>query len=296
MIPRSSVAQRIGFAQRPERWLGASAPIDSEMSRRSSLAQSQSQARPSCCTGAAWFSQQTVRSVALAASIVVGLFGHAPIQAAEPAPNSNLARAPARVAILMGDEGIGNGLQDYVRVFDSRGLPVAEPHKVEPRGSSTVLTAPVNVRRPGWYVVHWNVQSSDGHLAAGDSGGWWAFGYKGSTPRVATPTVLTLAPTDGTSRHLRATLNGRKTGVRSLTFAKFTGTIVSLRWKLISKKVDATAEPTLEWNVRSNPRQGTAVATGIIPIIGTYRVNVVKRSRVGTTTRLVVHEATVTIS
>lgn len=201
-----------------------------------------------------------------------GVVLHAPVRGQSPTPNRNLTRMPAAAAVLAGEPDLQPTQGDFIRVIGPSGATVSGQLTAQESGDSTLVTTPVTGSAKGWYVVHWNLTSSDGHPMGGESGSWWAFGHRATTSVVKKPTVLRLSAAVGT-KQLNAALNGALTGMRTVTLSALPGTVYAARWTL-QGSVDGTTNPQFSWDITNNTRKKTAALSGIIPRPGTYVVSV----------------------
>ena len=213
----------------------------------------------------------------------VGVIEHAAARNFTPAPNTVVSGAPI-AALLLGDEGVGNGTDDYVDVYDARGVEHSGPTTGRASGDLSLVSTPLATMSRGWYAVHWNVVSADGHMAGGDNGAWWVFGVNVKT--VAAPlrriafradvALPTLPPT------LTTTLDGVRTGSRTLTFAKTSAVVTTVRWKLIRSSTARLVGAEFDWAVGSDRKTKSTYAIGAVPFPGVYRVTV--QANVGSVT------------
>jgi hypothetical protein len=177
-------------------------------------------------------------------------------------------------AIVVGDEGVGNGDDDYITVMSAQsGKTVSGGLAAKSQGGGTLVSTSLTGVTAGWYTVHYNIASADGHMVGGDSGSWFAFGYKGVTAIVKKPVMLSLVPSGGGAT-LKATLNGARVGLRSLTISGFTGTISSVKVKITSM---SSQTPVFDWTSSVNKKTKSAVVSGILPWASvTYKVQIAR--------------------
>lgn len=202
---------------------------------------------------------------------------HAPVRGQSPTPNRNAAAMPASAGVLAGEPGLGGAEGDYVHVISPTGTVVSGEVSARESGDTTLLTAPLSGNARGWYLVHWNVVSSDGHPMGGDDGAWWAFGHRGSTVPVKKPTTIRLAPVTSGAPPLTGTMNGMRTGMRTITLSKVQGTVYAARWTL-QGSLDGATNPQFSWDVSTNRAKKTATLSGIVPRTGTYTVSVLVKT------------------
>ena len=89
---------------------------------------------------------------------------HATLVSSEPAANSHLAAAPARVRLVY-SEPVEGGLARVALVSRS-GASIALRAAADPRNVNAVI-APIDSLMPGSYKVDWRVVSADGHAVTG---------------------------------------------------------------------------------------------------------------------------------
>lgn len=197
---------------------------------------------------------------------------HAPVRGQSPTPNRNLTKMPTEVGVLAGEPGIEPASDDYIRVLAPSGATVSGGMSARESGDSTLVTTAVSGSAKGWYLVHWNVTSSDGHPMGGEQGAWWAFGNRGTTTVVKQPSSLRLTPAVA-GKPINAVINGTRTGLRTVTLTSLPGTVYAARWTL-QGTVDGATNPQFSWDITNNARKKSAVVSGIIPRAGNYVVSV----------------------
>ena len=232
----------------------------------------------------------------LAGAILAPAFGgsavhaHAPLQGQTPAANSNLKTAPSVVSLLAGEQGIGTASTDYVSVLDSNGMNHASDLHATPRDNATLITAPVSELKKGWYGVHWNITSEDGHPMGGESGAWWAFGVNGVTAKSSTSsfTARNVLPPAGATVTLAAKINGARVGTRTVTVVNKWGSVYSVKWVLDDPGHDTLNGATFTWFASCKKKTSTCTSTGVLPFPGTYAVTlqVISTAKTGSSTAL----------
>lgn len=215
---------------------------------------------------------------------------HAPLQGQSPAPNTNVKVIPSSVALLAGEQGIGTNSSDYLYVFDASGANHAGALTATGRDNATLIAAPVSAMSNGWYAVHWNVESEDGHPMGGEAGGWWAFGVKGTTAR-SLPISLTTRnalPPSGTKSALPVKLSGNRQGSQTLTVVNKWGRMYSVKWVLNDPEHNTLNGATFTWFASCKKKTSTCTATGILPFAGSYSaaLQVISTGPSGSTTAL----------
>ena len=126
--------------------------------------------------------------------------------------------------------------------------------------------------KTGWYASHWNVQSADGHMAGGDNGSWWAFGIKAVTHRAKTVKItlrasVAVAPLPTT---LTVNLNGRRTGIRTLSASIANARVTSFRFVRNDERPESLRGASFSWPVAYNKKTKLYSGTGVIPFAGSY--------------------------
>src|SRR5436305_5401274 len=104
--------------------------------------------------------------VAAAAVWAPTAFAHATLRSAEPAEQSVVARAPARIVLHFSQEltPVANGTD----VIDSAGASVeAAPARLSAKDVRALVIPLAPHLANGDYTVRWRVASTDGHLVAG---------------------------------------------------------------------------------------------------------------------------------
>jgi methionine-rich copper-binding protein CopC len=219
----------------------------------------------------------------LAGVLVTSAFGissvasaHAPVRGTAPVSNQNLKKAPTVVEVLAGEPGLGTHPDDFISVFDAAGVNFASSLTTSPQGDFTRVSAPVTSLKSGWYGVHWNVMSEDGHPMGGDEGAWWAFGVNGKTAKAATRsiTLSNASKPVGVPASLKTSLNGLRVGSRSLTATVKWGTITSVKWTVINSPIARLQGASFSWPVSCTKKSSVCTAKGIIPFVANYRVDV----------------------
>ena len=198
---------------------------------------------------------------------------HAPVRGQSPTPNRDVANMPASAGVLVGEPGLEPGTDDYVHVIAPGGTVVSGPLVARLSGDATLFSVPVSGAARGWYLVHWNVTSSDGHSLGGDDGSWWAFGHRGSTVRVTRMASLRLSSVIAGDGTLTASMNGMRTGLRTVTISRVPGSVYAARWTL-QGVVDGAMNPRFSWDVRTDRTKRTVTLSGIVPRAGTYVLSV----------------------
>lgn len=237
---------------------------------------------------------------ALVASITVCIpgqvSGHAPLRGASPTANTNLGSAPASVQLLVGEPGIGAAPDDYVHVYDSASRDHVSSVSAATRTNDSLVTAPLTGVVPGWYVVHWNIASDDGHPIGGENGSWWAFGVKGVSKKATTRNLVmrNAAPPAGLVKSFKTSVNGLRTGLRTIGVPLKWGTVVLASWTVLD-----AADPVFEgarfvWGVKC--AKSTCTATGIVPRPANYRIDLQVRAKTKSGTAVSVWSTTVTVS
>lgn len=192
-----------------------------------------------------------------------------------PAPNSVVATAPL-AGLLLGDGGLGNGPKDHIDVYDAAGIVHSGATSGRDSGDFSLVSSPLANMVKGWYAVHWNVESADGHMAGGEDGDWWAFGVGVKTMPLPS-TKLSLSgdvKLPSIPTNLSGAINGLRTGSRKISFVKSTATVSTVRLKLIKSKVSALVGAEFDWGVGVDKRTKIAYAIGAVPFPGRYRLTV----------------------
>jgi methionine-rich copper-binding protein CopC len=199
---------------------------------------------------------------------------HAPVRGTAPFANQNLKKAPTVVEVLAGESGLGSHPDDYISVFDASGTNHASPMTASAQGDFSRISASVSSMSNGWYGVHWNVMSEDGHPMGGDEGGWWAFGVNGKTTKTATRRINLSNPSkpSGVPASVRTSLNGLRVGSRTMTATMKWGTMTSLKWIVVDSPIAELKGATFSWSVSCAKRTRVCTAKGIIPFVATYRI------------------------
>ena len=201
---------------------------------------------------------------------------HAPVRGTAPVSNQNLKKAPTVVEVLAGEPGLGTHPDDFIAVFDAVGVNFASSITNSPQGDFSRISAPVSSLKSGWYGVHWNVMSEDGHPMGGDDGAWWAFGVNGKTTKAATRTITlkNASMPAGVPTSLKTSLTGLRIGSRSLTTKVKWGTITSVKWTVINSPITQFVGATFSWPVSCVKKTRVCTAKGIIPFVANYRIDV----------------------
>jgi hypothetical protein len=239
----------------------------------------------------------------LAGAVCAPAFGispvsaHAPLQGQSPAPNTNVKAVPSSVALLAGEQGIGTNPSDYLSVFDALGVNHAGALAATGRDNATLIAAPVSAMSNGWYAVHWNVASEDGHPMGGEAGSWWAFGVKGTTAKslpVSFTTRNALPPT-GTKSALPAKLSGNRKGSQTLAVVNKWGTVYSVKWILNDPQRETLNGATFTWFSTCKKKTFTCTASGVLPFAGTYTMalQVISSTKGGSSTALWTSQVTI---
>lgn len=200
---------------------------------------------------------------------------HATARNFTPAPNTVVSAAPT-AALLLGDEGVGNGPDDYIDVFDSAGVERSGPTNGREAGNLSLVSTPLSAVEPGWYTAHWNVESADGHMAGGSDGAWWVFGVRVKTASapVRRMSLGVDVAASGLPSRLGGEMNGVRVGQRKLTFAKTSATFATVRVKLMKTRVSQLSGLEFDWPVGYDKKAKKFYATGALPFVGTYRFTV----------------------
>ena len=197
---------------------------------------------------------------------------HAPLQGQTPSPNSNLKNAPTSVSLLAGEQGIGTAPTDYLTVLDGSGVNHANALAATTRENSTLVSASLNSMSKGWYGVHWNVASEDGHPMGGDSGAWWAFGVNGSTAKSSKGALVArnAMPPVGTKATLPVSVSGNRKGNQTISVVNKWGTLYSAKWVLNDPVRESLNGATFTWFATCKKKTATCTAAGVLPFAGTY--------------------------
>ena len=196
---------------------------------------------------------------------------HAPVLGVAPAANTNSKITPFSAAVLIGEPNLG-GSQDYLLVLDAKGTNHAGSISTSAVVESTKLTVPLTTLQPGWYAAHWNVQSEDGHMAGGDDGSWWAFGVRAVSPSAKTVKIKLRAsvPVEPLPSSLTVSLNGRRTGMRTLTASMANARVTSFRFIRNNESPESLRGASFSWPVTYNKKTKLYSSTGVIPFAGSY--------------------------
>lgn len=209
----------------------------------------------------------------------VGISGtasaHAPLRATAPMANQNLKKAPVAVELLAGEAGLGSSPDDYITVLDASGANHASSLTSSAQGDFSRISAPVSSMSTGWYGVHWNVMSDDGHPMGGEAGGWWAFGVNGKTTKSPTRKISFVNATKpaGVPAIFSSSLNGLRIGSRTLTATLKWGTLTSLKWSVINSPIIQHNGATFAWAVSCAKKTHVCTAKGILPFVANYRID-----------------------
>ncbi len=201
---------------------------------------------------------------------------HAPLRGSAPLANQNLKKAPTVVELLAGEAGLGTSPDDYISVLDASGSNHASPLTTSAQGDFSRISAPVSSMNTGWYAVHWNVMSEDGHPMGGEGGGWWAFGVNGKTAKAATRKIALTNPSkpSGVPTSMSTSLNGLRVGLRTFTATVKWGTITSVKWTIVNSPIAQHKGATFSWPVSCVKKTRVCTAMGIIPFVANYRIDV----------------------
>jgi hypothetical protein len=144
------------------------------------------------------------------------------------------------------------------------------------QGDFSRISAPVTSMNTGWYAVHWNVMSEDGHPMGGDDGAWWAFGVNGKTAKSPTRslTLRNVSKPSGVPVSLRTSVKGLRVGSRSLTATVKWGTITSVKWTVVNSSITQLNGASFSWPVSCAKKSSVCTAKGIIPFVANYRIDV----------------------
>lgn len=218
----------------------------------------------------------------IAGVLVTSAFGistvasaHAPLRATAPMANQNLKKAPTVVELLAGEAGLGSNPDDYITVLDAAGINHASTLTSSAQGDFSRISAPVSSMTRGWYGVHWNVMSDDGHPMGGESGGWWAFGVNGTTAKSPTRKISFVNATkpSGVPASFSSSLNGLRIGSRTLTATLKWGTMTSLKWTVVNTSIPQHNGATFSWLVSCVKKTHVCTAKGVIPFVANYRID-----------------------
>ena len=220
---------------------------------------------------------------------------HAPLRGQSPVPNRNLARMPSSAGVLAGEESLAPADGDFLRVLAPNGAVVSGALDARESGDATLVSAPITGTARGWYLVHWNLTSGDGHAMGGEAGAWWAFGHRATTSSVKKTSSVNLAAVVPGGGTLSATINGLRTGIRTITVSKVPGTVYAARWTM-KGVVDGATDPEFSWDVSTNRTKRTATLSGIVPRAGTYVVSVLVRTTTASGTSLTEYSTTVRVT
>jgi methionine-rich copper-binding protein CopC len=201
---------------------------------------------------------------------------HAPVRGTAPLANQNLKKAPTVVELLAGEAGLGTSPDDYISVLDASGANHASALTTSEQGDFSRISAPVSSMNSGWYAVHWNVLSQDGHPMGGEAGGWWSFGVNGKTAKAATRKFSFVNPSKptGVPATFTTALNGLRIGQRTLTATVKWGTITSVKWTIVNSPIAQHKGATFSWPVSCVKKTRVCAAKGIIPFVANYRIDV----------------------
>ena len=236
-------------------------------------------------TGGSLLGWAMTASVSVAPSFASPVVRHSTPRNFTPVPNSVVTTAPL-AGFLLGDGGLGNGPNDHIDVYDAAGIAHSGATSGRASGDFSLVSSPLSNMLKGWYAVHWNVESTDGHMAGGDDGDWWAFGVGIKT----TPLPSKKLRLDGDVKlpsipaNLSGSINGLRTGTRKVSFMKSSATVLTVRIKLIESKVSTLVGAEFDWGVGVDKRMKTAYAIGAVPFPGRYRLTV--QANVGSITGL----------
>lgn len=229
-----------------------------------------------------WRSRWLIAALVVGVSMVSGLSSvdaqrpvprHAPVRSFTPVPNSVLTTAPKIAAFAVGEPGRGGGIDDFISVYDARGRTISGALTAQSTETQTVLSTDIALSSSGWFLAHWNVESEDGHMVAGNKGKWWTFGHRVRTKAASPQQVRFVA--DVPTRDLptmSGTLSGARIGARSLQFSTARAEITALRVTLVSTPVESLRDATLEWVVAPKKRPVRFVSSGVFPVAGTYQL------------------------
>ena len=201
--------------------------------------------------------------------------GHAPLQGQTPSPNSNLTMAPSSVALLAGEGGLGHS-GDFINVVDAKGGVHSGAVVISDRENSTLLSTAVTNMAKGWYAVHWNVLSDDGHPMGGENGSWWAFGVKATSKKAPAKkiTVRNAVQVTGVPASFVFSMNGVKVGARTLTSTVKWGTVSTMKWSLTRSSIPSLVGAEFSWGATCAKKSHTCTAKGVLPFAGTYQLDV----------------------
>ena len=196
---------------------------------------------------------------------------HAPVLGVAPAANTNLKKIPQSAAVLVGEPNLGS-TQDYLLVLDTKGINHAGTITTSAVADSTKFTVPLSNMKAGWYASHWNVQSEDGHMAGADDGSWWAFGVRAVSPSAKTVKIKLRAsvPVEPLPSSLTVSLNGRRTGMRTLTVSVANARVTSFRFIRNNESPESLRGASFSWPVTYNKKTKLYSGTGVIPFAGSY--------------------------
>ncbi len=198
---------------------------------------------------------------------------HAPVRSFTPAPNSVMAVAPKIAAFAVGEPGRGGGSDDFISVYDARGRVISGALIAQSAETQTVLSTDIATSSSGWFLAHWNVESEDGHMVAGNKGKWWTFGHRVRTKTASPQQVRFVADVPRLDvPTMSGTLSGARIGARSLQFGMARAELTALRVTLVSTPVASLRDATLEWAITPKKRPIRFVASGVFPVEGTYQL------------------------
>jgi methionine-rich copper-binding protein CopC len=210
-------------------------------------------------------------AVVFSTTVHAAFVQHAPVLGVAPAANTNSKITPFSAAVLIGEPNLG-GSQDYLLVLDAKGTNHAGSISTSAVVESTKLTVPLTTMKPGWYAAHWNVQSEDGHMAGGDDGSWWAFGVRAVSPSAKTVKIKLRAsvPVEPLPSSLTVSLNGRRTGMRTLTASMANARVTSFRFIRNNESPESLRGASFSWPVTYNKKTKLYSSAGVIPFAGSY--------------------------
>ena len=210
-------------------------------------------------------------AVVFSTTVHAAFVQHAPVLGVAPAANTNSKITPFSAAVLIGEPNLG-GSQDYLLVLDAKGTNHAGSISTSAVVESTKLTVPLTTMKPGWYAAHRNVQSEDGHMAGGDDGSWWAFGVRAVSPSAKTVKIKLRAsvPVEPLPSSLTVSLNGRRTGMRTLTASMANARVTSFRFIRNNESPESLRGASFSWPVTYNKKTKLYSSTGVIPFAGSY--------------------------
>lgn len=206
---------------------------------------------------------------------------HAFVRGVLPAANSNVQKPPPTAMVVMGEEGLG-GPDDELHVWDSSLADHSGALSWSTVGADTRFSSPLSGMNRGWYLAGSRVVSGDGHPVSA----WWAFGVGGTSPKAPTRKLSLVNPAvpAGLPGSMSVSVNGLRTGIRSVVSSAAWGAVTNVRWVLTGADPRVNGA-SLDWGAVRDPKKKTDTAKGIIPRAGkwTLVLTVRAKSRTGWT-------------